>query len=91
MLNRTVTVCSVVPASVTVKFAPTPSRVLVSPIESDGGAFLSTIVPTPSSSRRPAKLGVLSVTLRVSFGSLTASPATAISIVFVTSPLAKVS
>ena len=41
----TVTVRSVVPASVTVKVAPAPSAACTSSIESDGGAFLSTIVP----------------------------------------------
>ena len=51
VLKWTVTVRRVVPASVTVKVAPPPSFPSVSLIDSDGGAFLSTIVPAPSPSR----------------------------------------
>ena len=51
-VEATVTVRSVVPASVTVKVAPSPSRPGVSEIESVGGAFLSMIVPSPCASIR---------------------------------------
>ena len=45
VLKVTVTVRSVVPASSTSNFAPPLSLAIGSLIESDGGAFLSMIVP----------------------------------------------
>ena len=75
VLKLTVTVRRVVPASVTVNVAPAPSRAIASLIESDGGAFLSTIVPSPwPSSTLLAGMpdGLERLTLRVSFSSVVA-------------------
>ena len=93
VLKLTVTVRSVVPASVTVNVAPAPSRAIASLIESDGGAFLSMIVPSPwpsSTLLAGTADGLERLTLRVSFSSVVESPSTATAIVFVSSPGANV-
>ena len=70
--------------------APVPSRAVVSLIESDGGAFLSTIVPAPWASSTLASVGPERLTLSVSFASSSESPVIATSIVLAVSPGANV-
>jgi hypothetical protein len=92
VLKATVTVRLVAPESVTVKVAPSPSRPVVSLIESDGSAFLSTIVPSASGSTSfpgGTPVGADSASFTVSFSSLTPSLRSVTSTVFAVSPGAK--
>ena len=92
VLKLTVTVRSVEPASVIVNVAPAPSAARVSLTDSDGGAFRSTIVPSPWPSATVAPdVGLERLTLRVSFSSVLPSPSTGTPSVFDVSPGANVS